>query len=377
MRRIGGTGLLLLVVATLVGCRPSGGGAPAPTPRPAPAGSPRPAAYRVAVVDLGALLRAHRRWGELEALHRRIGALQVRLASPPPAPEPPKTEVGPDLQAEADRLQASLKAELEELRQQLQRRVEAYANDVKAEQEAKLADRQRELNVALSKTVEAKRDELQRELERFELATMAEYRIPLLNLRVKADVVGIANEEEVKRIQAESDRLHKERDEKVRVHAQALDRQMQEFVRTSTAEAEATFNAYVASLEDEARVKIEAKEREARAEFDSAVRQREETFRTAMESRRKLVMDTAQTQLRAAQEQYARQVEAEAARLRAELQALDGQRVRLEDSMLAEIKIEVATVAQERRIDVVVTQTIAHRGVIDITPAVIARLRRS
>jgi Skp family chaperone for outer membrane proteins len=81
-------------------------------------------------------------------------------------------------------------------------------------------------------------------------------------------------------------------------------------------------------------------------------------------------------QLRAAQARYIKRVEAEVARTRAELQALAAQRLRLEDSVLAEIKIEVATVAQERRVDTVVTRTINARGAIDLTSDLIARMKR-
>jgi hypothetical protein len=330
----------------------------------------------VAVVDLSRVLRAHRRWPEYAALTKRIQSVQFRLSSPPPPPEPPREALQPNLQAEAERLQASLRAELDALRDQLQRGVEAYANDLRAGQEAEFADRNRELNAELTKTLEAKRDELQRELERFELAAMAEYRVPLANLRVKADVVGLANEEEAKRIQAEGERISKERDERIRVKAQALEKQMQEFSQARTEEAEAKLKQFGSALEEDAKGKVAAKEAEARAELEAAVKMREQTFNTSMEGRRKLAVEGVQGQLRAAQERYVKQLEAEGARLQAELQELTAQRFRLEDSMLAEIKIELATIAQERRVDAVVTQAIAHRGVVDVTADLVARLRR-
>jgi hypothetical protein len=376
VRRLLAVGVLLVAAAAVAGCRPQIG-RPAPTPTPSPAAAPSPAEYRIAVVDLGAAIRAHRRWSELSTLAKRIESVQFRLATPPPPPDLPPGQAGPNLDAEAARLQASLKAELDALRDQLHAQVEAYANDLRAEQEAKLADRQRELNAELTKVIEAKRDELQRDLERFELATMAEYKIPLLNLRVKADVVGVSSEEEAKRIQAESERITKERDEKIRARSQTLEKQMQEFAQSRTADAEARLKTYVTSLEEEAKAKVQAKEDEARGQLEAEVRKREELFKTSMESRRKLVVDGAQGQLRAAQERYLKQVEAEATRLRVELQELTAQRLRLEDSMLAEIKIEVATLAQQRRIDAVLTQTIGRSNVIDLTPDLVARLKRS
>jgi hypothetical protein len=374
VRRVRLLGFLLAVAILAAGCRPQYG-TPGPAPGSTPAAAVTPAEYRVAIVDLEQLLRVHRRWAEFETLNRRMDAIHLRLSSPPPPPEPPQSVAAPDLQSEGDRLRASYTAELDALREQLHRRVEAFANDLRAEQEAKLADYQRELNVTLTKTVEARRDELQRDLERFELATMAEYRVPLANLRVRADVVGLASEEEARRVQAEAERIQAERDQKIRTRAQALEQQMQEFSQARTAEAEGTFKAFIATLEDEARTKIEAEETKARQELEAEVRKREELFRVAMEGRHKVVVEGAQDQFRQAQERYVRQVEAEAARLRTELRALDEQRLRLEDSMLAEIKIEVAAAAQARRIDAVVTRALAYPNVIDLTEDVASRLK--
>jgi hypothetical protein len=369
----------------LAGCGSFGGRAAAPTATPTPRVEATPRAYRVAVVDVDRVMRAHRRWPELAAVIKKMDALQVRLSTPP-LPPPLPAPAGPnvvDLSAEAKKLQASIQAELEELQAQLRTRLEAYVNDLRAELEAKLADRQREANVEFQKTMEAKRDELQRDLEKYELAVMAEYRIPLANLRVKSDVVGAANEEEAKRMSAEAERIHKERDDKVRARAEELEKQFQAFQQGKTAEFEAGFKKMVSSAEEEVNEKVKAKEAELRAEFDAALRSREAAFKAAMDERQRLAVQAAQStaqtgqaQIQAAQARYAKQLEAEAARIRSELQALAAQRLRLEDSVFAEIKIEVATVAQERRVDAVVTRAVTYPGALDLTGDLIARLKR-
>lgn len=371
-------GIIVLAVP-LSGCGLQVGGRAQPTPAPSARAVATPAAYRVGVVDLLPMIRAHRRWPELDALIKKIEAIELRLSNPPPPPDVPVVappSPGPDLRAEAERLHAALVAELDALQAQMKRRIEAFVNDLRAEQEARLADQQREVNVELQKVMEAKRDELQRDLEKFELATMAEYRIPLVNLRVKGDVVGVTNEEEGKRLAQEHDRIIKERDEKIRTRAQVLEKQLQEFHEAKTSEAEARFKTLVASLEEEANAKIQARDAEAQAEMRAAIRVREETLKAAVEARQKLVVTVPDTQVRAAQERYAKQLEAEGARLRTELQALTEQRFRLEDSVLAEIKIEVAAIAQARKIDVVLTRAVAHPRAIDLTRDVIARLKR-
>ncbi|MDQ7840208.1 MAG: hypothetical protein RDU83_04165 [bacterium] len=366
--------LYLMAVLILTGCRPQSGAAPSPTPTPAVVATP--AIYRVGFVDLGRALRAHRRWPEMEALVKQMDAIQVRLSNPPPPPEGPVVDLGPELQAEVERLQAAYRVELSTIDGQIKQRIEAFAADLKAEQEGRLADRHKQLNAELQRVIEAKRDEMQRELDRFELATMAEYRVPLLNLRLKGDVVGVTSEEEARRLNQEAERITQERDAKVRARAQALEKALEEFQKAKTAEAEAQIKALIVSLENDANARIQAKQEEAGAEMQAAMRVREESLNRAMEERRKILVGSAGQQMKVTQEAYARRVEAQAGRLRQELETLAGQRFRLEDSLLAEIKIEVAALAQEQKIDAVLTRVLASTTAVDLTQAVIARIRR-
>lgn len=328
------------------------------------------------VVDLAAVYRAHRRWPELDALIRRMDAIQQRLATPPVLPSPPQVERSIDLQAEAERMQAALRDEMAALEAQARQRFEAFAGEIKAEQEGRLADWHKQTNADLQRNIEARRDEAQRSLEKFELATMAEYRIPLLNLRVKADVVGITNEDEARRLTQEAERIAKERDEKIRARAQALEKTFLEYQQALTAEADAQLKAMIASLEKEATARLEARKAEEEAQLRAAAQEREATLRSAMEERRRALEGGTRKQLDAAATRFLRQAEAEAARLQAELETLMERRLRLEDAMLAEIKIEIAAVAQDRKVDVVLTHAIAAPTAVALTQAVIARLRR-
>jgi Skp family chaperone for outer membrane proteins len=56
--------------------------------------------------------------------------------------------------------------------------------------------------------------------------------------------------------------------------------------------------------------------------------------------------------------------------------SLQEQRARMEDSILAEVKIEVAAIAQDRKLDVVLTRLVANVAGIDITTDVIQKLKR-
>jgi len=95
-----------------------------------------------------------------------------------------------------------------------------------------------------------------------------------------------------------------------------------------------------------------------------------------VEQRRRDLIAAAEAQLRGQQDAYARELETRARRLRSELAALQAQRARLEDSILAEVKIEVATIAQAQRLDLVLTRYLVSPGGINITADVIRKLRR-
>lgn len=369
---------LILVALLAAGCGPQTirSAAPAATATPAAVSATPAPTYTVAVVDLVTLLKAHRRWPELEALNKKIQAIQLRLASPPPPPPLPQPDLSKELQDQGERLAAGMREEMKALEAQARARLEAYANDLRVEHEARLADKQRQLNAELQQALETKRDELQRELEKFELATMAQYRIPLLNLRLKADVVGITNEEEARKLSAEAERLTTERDGKIRTKADGLAKTLEEFQKTKSAEAESQFKALVAAAEEDGNAKIKEKEAVERAGLEAAAREREEAVRKAVEERRRVLIGGTEQQARDAQERYRRQVQAEATRLQTELQELTGQRLRLEDSVLAEIKIEVATLAQQRKVDAVLIHAVASVNAIDLTQDVVARLKR-
>lgn len=373
-------GALLAVVLLTAGCGLQGASpqaAPAPSPSPAAVAPPSPAPYTVAVVDLVTIFKAHKRWPELEALGKKIQEIQTRLASPPPPPPlPPPADLERELQKEGERIAATMREEMRALEAQARARLEAFANELRAEHEGKLAEKQRQLNAELQQAVEGKRDELQRELEKFELATMAEYRIPLLNLRLKADVVGITNEEEGKKLTAEAERLTSERDGKIRAKAEALGKTLEEFQKAKSADAESQFKTMVAAAEEDGNTRIKQKEAEERAGLEAAAREREEIVRKAVEERRRVLLGGTEKQAREAQERYQKQLQAEGARLQAELQELHGQRLRLEDSVLAEIKIEIATLAAQRKVDAVLMHAVATVNALDLTQDVIARIKR-
>ena len=372
MRRVFAVVLGVLAVGT-VGCRRQ---AAAPVTPPAPVSVEPPRAARVAVVDLQQAARAHPRWRELNAVIERIQRTEVELMVAPPPPPVPETDLRKALDEEAVRLRSAFTKELDALRDESRRQLDAHAADVRKELEAKIEASRADIVAEATKTIDAKREEMRRQLRAVELEIMEEYRYPILNLRVRGEVAALSSEAEARAIARQISALQTERDERIREKQDETQKAFVEFQKTAEADVNARLKAEQTELEGQAQEQVKAKERELQAGLTTLAAQREAEFNTRMEARRRALISGAEAQLRSQQQQLARDVQARAARLQAEIRTLQEQRIRLEDSILAEVKIEVATIAQEQQLDVVLTRHIANVTAVDLTSTVVRKLKR-
>ncbi|MDR7435179.1 MAG: hypothetical protein QN189_08620 [Armatimonadota bacterium] len=362
--------------ALLLGVVLSGCGPRVQAPSPAPPEPEQPAPFRVGVVDFDAVLRAHPRWKELEALNRQIQALEVQRSSPPPPPPPVEVNLDKVLASEKARLEALLKEEVEVRRKQAQRELEDYARDLKRRQEARLVQRQKELEAQVKQAVEEHHKELVEELRAYEQQIMEEYRIPLLNLRLKLETVRFTSREEGERTVQEIERLQAERDAKIKAKEEASNQALQEFIKQKEKEANEELKAFQDSLNKESQELVAARERALRARISQLITSRQKEMNARLAERRRQLEAQARAQIRARQEQYARMLDAFERQVIAELAARRQERARLEESIMAEIRIEVATLAQRAGVDVVLTRAHYSTGVVDLTQEVVRRLNR-
>lgn len=364
-------GLVVALALGMASCRGRQSAAPVPTPPPPSS----PPAFRVGVVDLQAVARAHPRWKELDALNKQLSEVQGTLDHLPPPPVPP-ADIQRMLDEESKRLRAEFEKEIEFLRGEGKRRLEGFAETLRQEQQAKLDATRKELETTVQRAVIAKRDELNRQLRTAEDQIREEYRYPLLNLRLRAEVAGLTSEEEARQILRQMQALQQEREDRIRTKADELDKTFQEFQKAKEAEVNAQLKARQDELNAEAQQRLQDKQREVQAEFARQAAEREKGFREELERRRQQFLETAEAQVRRQQTAFLQDESARSQRLRTELAALQQQRARLEDSILAEVKIEVAAIAQERKLDVVLTRYVANLTGIDITPDVVRKLKR-
>jgi len=331
---------------------------------------------RVGVVDLAVVTRAHPDWQELDALVHQVQEVQAQLAQVPPPPAISEADLQRRLDDEARRLRAELAKELEFMRLDAQRRLETFAGELRAEHQARLEQIHKELETQGQQELMAKHDELQAQLRAAEQQIREEYRYSLLNLRLRAEVAGLTSEEEAKHLQQQMQALQQEREARIQAKADEMQQSFAEFQKTTEADLNEKLRAAQDALQLEAQQRLAVREREAQSELARAAAEMEKTFRARLEQRRRQILQTAELQRQRRGGTYAESLAERSRRLQAELAALQQQRARLEDSILAEVKIEVATIAQHRKLDVVLTRYVANLTGLDITADVVAKLKR-
>src|SRR3989454_5398309 len=357
--------LVVLVVVLVGGCRGRVRSTSAPV-----------AETRVGVVDLQVVTRAHPRWQELDAVAQQLQDVQAQLALLPAAPAMPEADVQRALDLEARQLQGELDKELAFLKQDSERRLEAFADGLRTEQAAKIDQVRQELEAEGDREILAKRDELRDQLHAAEQSIRDEYRYPLLNLRLRAEVAGLTSEEEAKQLQRQVQALQDEREQRLTAQADETQKTFTEFQKTKEDEVNAKLKAVQDAMQAEAQRRLLTRQQEGQAELRQAAAALDETFRARLDRRRKELLAAAEGQPSGRQGAYVESLGERNRRLRGELVSLQEQRARLEDSILAEGKIEVAAIAQDRKLDVVLTRLVANVAGIDITTDVIQKLKR-
>lgn len=346
--------------------------------RVSPSSGPAPPAGRVGIVNLEAVAHEHPRWTELDALTKRIAATETELAMA--AMEPPISQADLDrlLQEEAGRLRETFERELSAMREERARALAAYTEDVTRDQEAKFQTVRAEVERRAREDLEAKRTEMRETLRAAEQEISDEYRYPLLNLRLRAEVAGLRSEEEGRQVLRQLQALAQEREERIRERNAQTEQEFQEIQKTLETEVNARLAAEHAAHVAEGQRLIRVRQQALEAEMAGEAGGREQAFRERLEARRRELIASAEATAAGQRRATARDTRTRAAQLQAELLALQEQRLRLEDAILADVKIEVAAIAQAQQVDVVVTRYIAGRGpaVVELTADVIRRLRR-
>jgi len=347
----------------------------------------------VAVVDLDRLMRAHPRWPDVEQLNRRIADLQAKLSLPPQlAVQVAKIDLTSQMKAQLQQMVAQMRPEFqkqfrqeaEALQHQSEEELRAYQAKVAADKQAEFEAERARLEAEINKAVQDRQQATTREMEQFERQTLEQYRLPLLNLHLKLDAVQQTDKQEADRLNAELLAKTKERDDKIAAHdaesrkalaafqqqqAEAYKTAVQDLDKKISGEGQALINQKAAELNARYQARLRALNEKLSADLSSQLK-------ADLARRQQLLVAQARQQVGQAQQQAITAAQDQRRELQAQLGDAQAQRARLMDTILAEARVDAATLAQEKGWDLILTRTLGTADTVDATDDLIARMKR-
>jgi hypothetical protein len=245
--------------------------------------------------------------------------------------------------------------------------------------------RRAQLEADLARAVQEKQQALAADNNQFQQQTLEQYRLPLLNLKLKIDNVQTSRAD-VEKLNEQMQALTKERDDKINAHnaanqqalaafqkaqIQAANDQMQAYEQQLRAEGQQAVNARAAALTDQLRAQLKT----TQAAFDQRLREQQAQIiaQARQQEAQQIEKFKAQAQTQAAQQYRAENSRLD--RLQQQLRSVEVSRAQLLAVITADIRVEAAALAQEKRWDAVLTQAVAAPGAADATDELIARLK--
>ncbi len=384
------------LVALAAGCTSRGPVSRPPAAPPSPETStpsgPRPS--RIAVVDLTRAMRVHPRWPEVIALDRQISVLEAKIVvatqiRPATAVRlnVPRVDLTPEMRAAVERIRPELQQQADAVKAAARKELEAFVADLRAEQQKKVDAKRGELEAQLTKAMQDKQQAISKDNQQFQQQTLAEYRLPLLNLKLKIEDVQQSGKGEVDKLQAQQAALTKERDDKITSHEKANQQALADFQKAQVEASNAELKKYEEELTKEGQRRVDERAAQLTAQVRSKLDAMQAEFNQRLRQQQTSIVSTARDaqtreveRVRAQAEQQFRQLaQAEVAKVRAlqeELLAAQRGRAGLYRVILADLRVEAAALAVEKGWDMVLTQAIAAPGMIDGTDELIARIRR-
>ncbi len=386
--------LALAAAAAVVfaGC----GGVRLPWGRPAPS-LPVPAARaaRIVVVELDRASRAHPRWAEVDALDRRIQELLGQLSAVTASAHvaaPPSVDLTPELRAAAQHESAQLTpefrrrmdAEVSGAEAAAHRELDAYAAKVRADQQREFESKRIEIQASVQKTVQDKATALQQDSAQFQQQTLEQYRLPLLNLRLKLDAVSPSDKKESDRVAQQLQTLIKERDDKIAAHDKvnqdalaafqkqqqdAYTQQLQALQQDLNKRGQQLLDRKAAEITARLHTDLSAKQAQLSAELTARMH-------ADMHTREQAIISSARAQMAAAQSQSLQTLQVRIASLRAQISEAQAARVRLMATIMADLRVESAALAQQKGWDLVLTRAVDAPDAPDVTADLIARIKK-
>ncbi|HEV2284379.1 MAG TPA: hypothetical protein VGX75_18505, partial [bacterium] len=275
-------------------------------------------------------------------------------------------------------------AEVLDARAAGRRELDAYAAKIKADQQREFDAKRIEIEAAVQKNVQDKAAALQQDSAQFQQQTLEQYRLPLLNLRLKLDAAAPSDKKTSEALSQQLQALTKERDDKIAAH----DKANQGALAVYQQEQQDSFTAQLKALggqlgkQGQQLVDQKAAEISARMHTNLSAKQAQlnaelsKRMEADMHARQQAIISSARTQMAAARSQSLQTLQVRVTSLRAQLSEAQAERARLLASILADLRVEAAVLAQRKGWDVVLTRAIDAPDAPDVTDDLIGRIKK-
>jgi hypothetical protein len=353
------------------------------------------------------LIRQHPRAAEIEGLRRRIAEVEIatRIPLPPPTlPAPPviprdtrpgvQAEIQQALKAQAEQLRATYQEELQLLEKQGAEEVKRYAEQLQAEHRDRYQKREAALRAEFETQARQRQRDAQAAIRQAEDRIAAEYRTPILNIRLRLEAAQLANREQADKLIRDYEALQQERDQKTEAFRAQKGQELQAFAKEREEASRRDLEALQRQLNQDGQRLVGEREAMVRARIKEVVDQRQAEFQRTMRDRQQKLVGTARGEFTAtaasmkeridnyrvivkqAQERYVEEQRAQQESLQRQLRDVRQQLLRLQTVVLAELRVEVASIALEKQIDVVLVRYLTNFAGIDITDDVASRWKK-
>ena len=178
----------------------------------------------IGVLDMEKAVKAHPRWSQLDALHKKINTINLQAQQRVVQKQPEQVQP-----------------------QELQQGLDAYLSQ---EYEAKLAVKQAELKVVLDEKTAALRQEISSEYQAYMAELEKSYQPRLFSLQLKMKTLQM-NKEEMASLQQEIEKLQSEQDNQRKIKEEQLSARMETAIAPQKAELEQQLSLYAHNLENE------------------------------------------------------------------------------------------------------------------------------
>lgn len=347
------------------------------------------------VVDLERAARAHPRWSEVDALDRRIqnllGQLSAVTASAGAAP-PPTVDLTPELRAAAQQESAQLTPEFRRrmdadasgAQAAARRELDAYAAKIRADQQREFEAKRVEIEASLQKGVQEKAAALQQDSAQFQAQTLEQYRLPLLNLHLKIDAAAPSDKKEAERVSQQLQTLTKERDDKIAAHDKANQDALTAFQKAQQDAYGEQLKALQQDLAHRGQQLVDRKAAELSAKMHTDLTAKQAQLNAElsarmqadMHTRQQAILSGARSQMAAAQAQSLQALQVRVTSLRAQVSEAQAERARVMAAIMADLRVETATLAQQKGWDIVLTRFVDAPDAPDVTADLIGRIKK-